>query len=106
MTSSAFTEPLLTDPKRLLLDLAQQQSATALLQLIVTRLSETGQIALVRIWLAQPTSTCAGCPSVDVCRTQTQCLHLVASGGRSAASPGVEWINTEGAFRRMPFGIR
>ena len=77
-----------------------------LLQLIVTRLSETNRIALVRIWLAQPTANCSGCPSVDVCRTQTQCLHLVASGGRSAASPATEWTNIEGAFRRMPFGAR
>ncbi len=106
MNAGAFAEPLLSDPKRLLLDLAQQQTAPALLQLIVTRLSETGRIALVRIWLAQATSSCTGCPSVDVCRTQAQCLHLVASGGRSAASPGVEWTNTEGAFRRMPFGTR
>ena len=106
MNVGAFTEPLLSDPKRLLLDLAQQQSVPDLLQLIVTRLSETDRIALVRIWLAQATANCSGCPSVDVCRTQTQCLHLVASAGRSAASPNVEWTNIEGAFRRMPFGIR
>jgi transcriptional regulator with GAF, ATPase, and Fis domain len=104
--TTAFSEPLLTDPKRLLLDLSQQQSVPDLLQLIVTRLSETGRVALVRIWLAQPTSICSGCPSVDACRTQTQCLQLVASGGRSALSPAVEWTNTEGAFRRMPFGAR
>ena len=106
MNVGAFTEPLLSDPKRLLLDLAQQQSVPDLLQLIVTRLSETDRIALVRIWLAQATANCSGCPSVDVCRTQTQCLHLVASAGRSAASPNVEWTNIEGAFQRMPFGIR
>lgn len=106
MTTVSIPEPLLSDPKRLLLDLAQQQSVPALLQLIVTRLGETGRIALVRIWLAQATSSCAGCPSADVCRTQTRCLHLVASGGRSAASPATEWTDTEGAFRRMPFGMR
>lgn len=106
MNSGAFTEPLLSDPKRLLLDLAHQQSVPDLLQLIVTRLSETDRIALVRIWLAQATANCSGCPSVDVCRTQTQCLHLVASGGRSVASPNIEWTNTEGAFGRMPFGTR
>jgi transcriptional regulator with GAF, ATPase, and Fis domain len=98
--------PLLSDPKRLLLDLAQQQSVPALLQLVVTRLSESGGVALVRVWLAQVTSSCVGCPSIDVCRTQMQCLHLVASGGRSAVSPGIEWNNIDGAFRRMPFGIR
>lgn len=104
--TTAFPEPLLSDPKRLLLDLSQQQSVPALLQLIVSRLSETSRVALVRIWLAQPTSTCTDCPSVDVCRTQSQCLHLVTSGGRSAVSPATEWTGIEGAFRRMPFGAR
>ncbi|MGL6094384.1 MAG: sigma 54-interacting transcriptional regulator [Fimbriiglobus sp.] len=99
-------DPLLADPKRLLLDLAQQHSVPAVLQLIVTRLSETDRVALVRIWLAQPTTECAGCPIADICRTQTRCLHLVASGGRSAAVPGVAWTRTDGDFRRMPFGSR
>ncbi len=106
MSEGADTEPLLSNPKGLLLDLAQQQSVPALLRLIVTRLSETRRIALVRIWLAQATSSCSDCPSNDVCRTQTQCLHLVASGGRSVASPAADWSNTDGAFRRIPFGAR
>ena len=37
MTPSVKREPLLSDPKRLLLDLALQQSVTVLLELIVTR---------------------------------------------------------------------
>ncbi len=106
MTTSAIHEPLLSDPKKLLLELAQQQLVPSLLQLIVARLSETDQVALIRIWLAQPTSTCTDCPSADVCRTQTQCLHLVASAGRSIVSPGVEWTDIEGDFRRFPFGAR
>lgn len=99
-------EPLLSDPKRLLLDLALQQSVTSLLELIVARLSENDRVALVRIWLAQPTSDCSACPDPNLCRTQNQCLYLVASGGRSVVSPGIEWTNTEGAFRRFPFGAR
>lgn len=97
---------LVADPKRLLLDLAQQRSVPALLELIVSRLSETGRIALVRIWLTQPTSNCSHCSSADVCRSQAECLHLVGSGGRSVASPSVRWDGTEGAFRRMPLGAR
>ena len=88
---TAVTEPLLIDPKRLLLDLAQQRSVPSLLELIVSRLSETRRIALVRIWLAQPTSRCSGCPSIDVCRTGRNVFswwpaagvlrfHLVLSG--------------------------
>ena len=106
MRTSVKREPLLSDPKRLLLDLALQQSVTSLLELIVTRLTENSRVALVRIWLAQPTSDCSECASTDLCRTQSQCLYLVASAGRSVVSPGVEWTNTEGAFRRFPFGAR
>lgn len=101
-----MTPSLLADPKRLLLDLAQQQSVPALLQLITSRLGETDRVALVRIWLTQSTAGCEGCPTVDVCRTQTRCLHLVSSGGRSSVAPAVEWTRTDGAFRRMPVGSR
>ncbi len=100
------TEPLLTDPKRLLLDLALERSVPGLLDLIVMRLTQTESVALVRIWLAQPTSSCSGCPQVEVCGTQTQCLELVASGGKSILPTGAIWTSTEGTFRRMPFGVR
>jgi transcriptional regulator with GAF, ATPase, and Fis domain len=96
----------LSDPKRLLLDLAQAHSASELLQLIVNRLSASDRVALARIWLAQPTAGCSRCPMAEVCRTQTKCLHLVASGGRSAVSSVADWTNTEGAFSRFPFGAR
>ena len=49
---------------------------------------------------------CSGCPNADVCQTQSQCLQLVASGGRSAISRATEWTNIEGAFGRIPFGAR
>jgi transcriptional regulator with GAF, ATPase, and Fis domain len=106
MTRSVKPEPLLSHPERLLLDLALQQSVTSLLELIVTRLSENHRVALVRIWLARPTSDCPECASTDLCRSQSQCLYLVASAGRSAVSPGLEWKSTEGAFGRLPFGSR
>lgn len=103
---SAAATPLLIDPKRLLLDLALERSVPALLELIVSRLSQTERIALVRIWLAQSTSSCSDCTHVEVCRTQTQCLQLVASSGRSILPTSAEWTSTEGAFRKMPFGAR
>jgi transcriptional regulator with GAF, ATPase, and Fis domain len=106
MTTSVKREPLFSDPKRLLLDLALQQSVTSLLELIVTRLSENNRIALVRIWLSQPKSDCSECASTDLCRPQSRCLYLVASAGRSVVSSGVEWTNIEGAFRRFPLGAR
>lgn len=106
MATQTDAGPLLADPKRLLLDLAQQQTIPALLQLIVRRLSDGGRAALVRIWLCQLSTECIECLSPEICRTQSRCLELVASGGRSLASPGVEWERIDGAFRRMPFGAR
>ncbi|UUO07206.1 sigma 54-interacting transcriptional regulator [Blastopirellula sp. J2-11] len=98
--------PLLDDPKRLLLDLALQHSVAELLKLIVERLSSSEQVALARIWLAEPTTQCTECRSAELCQSQTECLQLVASGGRSAVSPHAEWTATDGDFRRMPFGAR
>ena len=106
MAESSTGLPLLADPKRLLLDLAQEHSVPALLRLIVSRLSETGQAALTRIWLAQPTSGCQGCPAIEACRTQSECLQLVASGGRSVVDSAADWTRLDGAFRRFPIGTR
>lgn len=102
----SHSETFIIDPKSLLLDLAQQRSIPDVLQLIVSRLSETHRVALVRIWLAQPTSTCFDCPSQEICRSQKQCLVLVASAGRSAVSTALEWTRRDGAFRRIPLGAR
>ncbi|MBA4018949.1 MAG: hydrogenase [Pirellula sp.] len=105
MAVESTYDAILTDPKRLLLEMAQMRSVPDLLNLIVSRLTETPRVALARIWLAQPTADCTDCPLIDVCREQTRCLHLVAGGGRSIAGP-TEWTGIEGAFRRMPFGVR
>jgi transcriptional regulator with GAF, ATPase, and Fis domain len=99
-------EPLIHDPKRLLLDMAPEHSVPQLLRLVVTRLSESSRVALVRIWLARPTSGCPGCPSAGTCATQPRCLELAASGGRSVADPSVEWTRTNGAHWLVPFGVR
>src|SRR4051794_19966071 len=106
MTYDLGDEPLSTNPKRLLLDMAQEQALPALLRLIVTRLSASPRVALVRIWLAQPTTDCGGCPLTDECRDRSHCLPLVASGGRSVVTPSTEWTRLDGAFRRIPFGVR
>jgi transcriptional regulator with GAF, ATPase, and Fis domain len=99
-------EPLLLDPKRLLLDLALQRSIPELLKLIVSRIGETRRVALVRIWLTQSTTACLNCTSSETCSTQTQCLQLVTSGGRSVVTPDCEWIRTDGDFQRLPLGAR
>jgi transcriptional regulator with GAF, ATPase, and Fis domain len=40
------------------------------------------------------------------CRDRSACLHLVASAGRSAVDPEVDWTRLDGAFRRFPLGVR
>lgn len=98
--------PLFADPKRVLLDMAQQHSVSDLLSLIVRRLTESGPIALARIWLIHPKARCGDCLTPEACQLQADCLHLVASGGRSKVSPTVEWTRLDGDFRRMPLGLR
>jgi transcriptional regulator with GAF, ATPase, and Fis domain len=98
--------PLLSQPKRLLLDMAQEHRLPELLRMVVGRVAESGRVALARIWLARPTESCTGCPTASECRGRSVCLHLVASAGRSVADPRVEWTRLDGAFRRFPLGVR
>src|SRR4029077_10204712 len=106
MSDDTGPHRLFADPKRLLLDMAQEQSLPELLRFIASRVGDSPRVALVRIWLAQPTADCSDCPTVEQCRGQSRCLYLVASGGRSAATPFTEWTRLDGAFRRFPFGAR
>src|SRR6185369_13950690 len=98
--------PLFRDPKGLLLDMAREHALPELLRLVVARIAETPRVALARIWLVRPTENCTGCPTPTACRDRPSCLHLVASAGRSVVDSGVEWDRTDGAFRRIPFGVR
>jgi transcriptional regulator with GAF, ATPase, and Fis domain len=106
MIDRAGEETLFADPKRLLLDMGQQQSASDLLRLIVARLSDSQRVALARIWLARPTADCSDCPTIEVCRAHSRCLQLVASGGRSRVTPATHWNSVDGAFRQVPLGVR
>jgi transcriptional regulator with GAF, ATPase, and Fis domain len=103
---SMETEPLFLDPKGLLLDLAREHSLPALLELVTTRLAESPRVALARIWLIQKSLDCTSCLMAPECPDRSRCLHLVASGGRSAIDPTVKWMRTDGAFRRFPLGVR
>ena len=95
--------------KSILLDLAQERSLEALLNLVVRRLLEDEDVALSRIWLldaagpqASRAALSAGAPgtSLRVCAVcaalpepadRTPSLHLVASAGRSRVSPLEDW---------------
>ena len=106
MEAPPHQTPLFADPKRLLLDLAQQRELDSLLNLLVSRIGGTEAVALVRLWLVRPGEGCETCPLRDECPDQTQCLHLVASNGRSIAEPGRDLSRLDGRFRRFPIGVR
>ncbi len=91
--------------KCLVLDIAQQRSLNDLLWLIVRRLADRPTVVLARIWLIRPGDICATCRFKDDCPDHTQCLHLVASAGRSGAKDNLEWSNTNGYFARFPLGV-
>ena len=104
--NSEAAAPLVDDPKKLLLDMAQEHGLPQLLRLVVDRLSESPRVALTRIWLVQRSEDCSGCVMAAECPDRSACLHLVASGGRSAVDPRIEWTRLDGAFRRFPIGVR
>ena len=91
--------------KCLVLDIAQQRSLQDLLWLIVRRLADRPTVVLARIWMIRPGDICATCRFQEECPDQTQCLHLVASAGRSGGDDQTEWSNINGYFARFPIGV-
>jgi len=92
------TEPLLS----LALDVAAERSLSGVLQTIVQGLALQPGVALARIWLLLPGDICDSCFMRAQCSDRTQCLHLVASAGTPAGSPGEDWSFLQGHFRRVP----
>ncbi len=89
----------------LALEIAQERSVEDALKKIVTGLAQQPGVALARIWLKGPGDICVKCPMRLKCPAQTECLHLVASGG-NPSKPGVEdWSRLDGDFRRFPLGV-
>ncbi|MCO6046337.1 sigma 54-interacting transcriptional regulator [Aeoliella sp. ICT_H6.2] len=98
--------PLFADPKQLLLDLAQERELSSLLHLLVTRIGDSEAVALARLWLIRPGAGCDSCPMRDECPDRSECLHLVASNGRSLLQPPDDLSRLDGRFRRFPIGVR
>ncbi len=92
--------------KNLLLRIGQQRSLDAVLRVVVEELAAEEHIALTRIWLVRPGDHCATCSLASECPDRTQCLHLVASAGRSQADEGPSWDRLDGSFARIPLGVR
>ena len=92
--------------QQIMLSMTQELSPHKLLQLIVDELtSERIGFALTRIWVKAPGDRCSTCRFAEECPDRTECLHLVASAGRSLEG-GVIWNATEGPFSRFPLGRR
>ena len=91
--------------KRLLLAMAQQRSVAHLLELVTDHLAATQDVALVRIWLLNPGAGCEICREAAHCTDRRRCLSLMSSQGCSIVDKTV-WSHTDGAFRRIPLGLR
>jgi transcriptional regulator with GAF, ATPase, and Fis domain len=87
------------------LAVSQARTVDSVLKMIVDGLVERAGFALARIWLMGPGDICATCPMGGECSSRVRCLHLAASAGRSQVDR-TEWIGLEGAFRRIPLGVR
>jgi transcriptional regulator with GAF, ATPase, and Fis domain len=82
--------------------MAKERSCESVLPLIVSRLTRTPQVALCRIWLSRP--ICGECAEHD--SDQTECLHLVATAGKSIIDQQT-WNDTlKSNFQRFPYGHR
>ena len=98
--------PLIGEPKKLLLELAQRLQVDETLKLIVDRLASSTVVALARIWLVRPGAGCESCPMRGECPDRTSCLHLVASAGTSLTDQVADLSRLDGRFRRFPIGVR
>jgi len=106
MTIAPDYKPEYESLKDLLLDMAQEHSADALLDLIVRRLAMRPPVALARMWLIGHGDICESCPSMveEECSDRSKCLHLVASAG-SPTDEEADWTRLDGDFRRFPLGV-
>jgi transcriptional regulator with GAF, ATPase, and Fis domain len=84
---------------------SQVRTVETVLKMIVDGLVEKAGLALARIWLIGPGDLCATCLMSRECLSRARCLHLAASAGRSQVD-GQEWKGLDGAFRRIPLGVR
>ncbi len=77
-----------------------------MLSLAAREIFEWPDVALVRIWRTRPGDICESCRFRDECPGQVDCVHLVASRGRSRLDPDANWNRLDGGFSRFPLGVR
>jgi transcriptional regulator with GAF, ATPase, and Fis domain len=97
------------DPKTLqavALEVAAARSLSPALTTMVEGLQREPHIALARIWLIRHGSECETCAMRRECPGDVDCLHLVASSGRSRVDDEQRWDRIDGRFRRFPLDVR
>jgi formate hydrogenlyase transcriptional activator len=92
---------------QLLVDIAHEQSVDHLLQRLISSAMERprSDLACVQIWLVEKGDLCSVCPQRPKCPDQTQCLHLVAGGGRSISTSGGRVPRFDNPNARIPLGL-
>ncbi len=98
-------EPEYESLKDLLIEMALERSVDVLINLIVDRMKERPHIALVRIWLKKKGDICQTCKMKSQCPDKRTCLHLVASGGDSIATPPHDFSDLNDHGNRIPSGV-
>ena len=83
------------------LSVANERSVDVVFRNIVDSLADDPNVVLARIWIKAPGDICHKCPWRKICPDQTECLHLVASNGRSLHNE--RWPTLlKGHYRRFP----
>lgn len=83
------------------LSVANERSVDVVFRNIVDSLADDPNVVLARIWIKAPGDLCHKCPWRKICPDQTECLHLVASNGRSLHNE--RWPTLlKGHYRRFP----
>ena len=84
-----------------ILAIAEQRSLDAVLRTIIEGIANQPDVALARLWLLGPDSSCPICQNSGM--NGDVALHLRASGG-APLEPGVDWSRTNGRFHRVETG--
>ena len=74
-----------------ILAIAEQRSLDAVLRTIIEGIAKQPDVALARLWLLEPDSSCPLCQRARM--NGDIALHLRASGG-APLQPGVDWSRT------------
>jgi transcriptional regulator with GAF, ATPase, and Fis domain len=83
----------------IILAIAEQRSLGAVLKSIIETVARQPDVALARIWLRGPGTSCPACSPGD--SELIPALHLRASAG-TPRTPGADWSRIDGSFHRIP----